>query len=121
MTFSDEQDMKILKILIDNNGYLNYTDFNKLTKTLLGQGSFNVMTDMEKRGLIINHFTHPAKEWREDYQKMEQAYELTDVGRNKYASNIEEEKKEKLLRKVFIWTLIAAAVGAIAAIVSIFL
>ncbi|QEC67248.1 hypothetical protein FRZ67_08050 [Panacibacter ginsenosidivorans] len=112
MTFEEKQDYDILKLLVDNNGYLNYWDFiSKASEAGVGL-EHEITEEMKNRGLI-----EKGMYFVDDIE--EQGNRLTTAGRNKYNFLVEQMETEKRNEKIAKWTFWIVIIGTIAAILSV--
>lgn len=114
MTFEEKQDYDILKLLIDNNGYLSYWDFRtKASEAGVGL-EHEITEEMSNRGLIDKGIF--AVNERE-----EQGNRITAAGRNKYQFLLKQIATEKKNENIAKWTFWIVIIGTIAAILSVML
>jgi hypothetical protein len=124
MTFEEEQDLAILSVFVkDDSSFLYYDEFTRLTEEIVGDGFWSIIEGMVKSGLIHQgDYLDPAQPTHLVMQeRTKRGYAITAAGKNKYHALIAQKAKERKDQRILIWTLIAAIVGAIAAIVGIIL
>ncbi|MBG9374652.1 hypothetical protein I5907_00270 [Panacibacter sp. DH6] len=114
MTCEEKQDYDILKLLIDNNGYLSYWDFRaKASEAGVGL-EHEITNEMNNRGLIDEGiFVVNDRE--------EQGNKITIAGRNKYKFLLDQMAAEKKNETIARWTFWIVIIGTIAAILSVML
>ena len=116
MTAQEKIEHGMLFPLTNKVKYVPSAIYKKATENIVGNGFYNIIIDLEKRGLL-----EQGNYYIEGKDYTEHGYQITNAGINYYNGLNEVERKDKRLYCIFVWTLIAAVIGAIAAILAIFL
>lgn len=112
MTAQEKLDFEVLSLLLYAPKYISSTDLQEMAIPTVGNGVGNIVAELVKRGLVESHsYTIGTKG---DYYN-EFGHVITNAGKLYCESLIKGERKEKRLYRIFVWTLIAAIIGAIAA------
>jgi hypothetical protein len=110
MTFDDEQEMAILKYFVENpNAKVSAQNPPPEIANFVGAGAWTIMKGMCERGLLIEEgFEFPVR------------FQPTQAAVSKYVLLKKQKRAEGNLNQILIWTLIFAAVAAVASIIALF-
>jgi hypothetical protein len=107
MNYEEEQDFRGLEALIKANVGFDY--FNKISAAinhLIGEGDWDIIHDMVRRGLITKGMMSHASAY-------DDGYGITTAGRNKYLS-LKRRKRNEKIGVMIIWvTLVFAGISAL--------
>ena len=114
MTAQEQQDFNILSLMKDIKTPLTQREFINLTEELVGSGFILITEDLKRRGLIneVMYQIEDALQGVTEYR-----YEISKAGIAAYTFLKEQKSKDGKIYRIVLWTLIAAVIGAIAAII----
>jgi len=101
MTLDEEQEFKILKILIEQKiDSFTFQSLPQELKSIIGSGDWNIIRQMSRKGLFLDVDTFATK------------FEVTNAAKSKYLS-FKKKKRLEFVKAIAFWlTLIGALISA---------